>query len=167
MPDDELSEARGRRIGFIFQSYNLIAQLTVVENIQVPLLYQNKDLRSYYQHCAQLADTVGLGDRMHHRPNQLSGGQQQRVAIARALVNDPLLILADEPTGNLDSRTGQEVLELIDKLNAHGKTIVLVTHDERIAARAHRVLHMRDGLIEREVVNSPEPETPRHPQTLT
>ena len=141
------------RIGFIFQSYNLIAQLTVIENIQVPLLYQGKDLRAYHDHCVKLAQTVGLGDRLHHRPNQLSGGQQQRVAIARSLVNDPLLMLADEPTGNLDSRTGQEVLELIDTLNAQGKTIVLVTHDERIGNRAHRVIHMRDGLIEREVVN--------------
>ena len=157
MPDDELSEARGQRIGFIFQSYNLIAQLTVMENIQVPLLYQGRDLRDCHDHCVQLAQAVGLGDRLHHRPNQLSGGQQQRVAIARSLVNDPLLILADEPTGNLDSRTGQEVLELIDLLNAQGKTIVLVTHDERIATRAHRVLHMRDGLIEREIVNRPEP----------
>lgn len=153
MPDDELSEARGRRIGFIFQSYNLIAQLTVIENIQVPLVYQGKDTRSYHDHCVKLADLVGLGDRLHHRPNQLSGGQQQRVAIARALVNDPLLLLADEPTGNLDSRTGQEVLELIDSLNAQGKTIVLVTHDERVAGRSHRVIHMRDGLIEREVLN--------------
>jgi len=153
MPDDELSEARGQRIGFIFQSYNLIAQLTVLENIQVPLLYQGKDLRAYRDHCLRLAQAVGLGDRLHHRPNQLSGGQQQRVAIARSLVNDPLLVLADEPTGNLDSRTGQEVLELIDSLNAHGKTIILVTHDDRVGSRAHRVLHMRDGLIEREVVN--------------
>ncbi len=156
MPDDELSEARGRRIGFIFQSYNLIAQLTVIENIQVPLLYQGKDLRAYQDHCLKLADIVGLRDRLHHRPNQLSGGQQQRVAIARSLVNDPLLILADEPTGNLDSRTGQEVLDLITTLNAQGKTIVLVTHDDRVAARAHRVIHMRDGLIEREVVNRPD-----------
>ena len=153
MPDDELSEARGRRIGFIFQSYNLIAQLTVIENIQVPLLYQGKDLQAHREHCISLARIVGLGERLNHRPNQLSGGQQQRVAIARSLVNDPLLILADEPTGNLDSRTGYEVLELIDSLNAQGKTIVLVTHDERIALRAHRVLHMRDGLIDREVVN--------------
>jgi putative ABC transport system ATP-binding protein len=157
MPDDELSEARGNGIGFIFQSYNLIAQLTVIENIQVPLLYQGRDLDAMRDHCVQLAQTVGLGDRLHHRPNQLSGGQQQRVAIARSLVNDPLLILADEPTGNLDSRTGVEVLELIDQLNARGKTIVLVTHDERIATRAHRVIHMKDGLIEREVVNRPEP----------
>jgi putative ABC transport system ATP-binding protein len=157
MPDDELSEARGRTIGFIFQSYNLIAQLTVLENIQVPLLYQGKDVRAYTEHCLKLANLVGLGDRLDHRPNQLSGGQQQRVAIARSLVNDPLMILADEPTGNLDSRTGREVLELIDHLNENGKTIVLVTHDERVAARAHRVIHMRDGLIDREVVNRPEP----------
>src|SRR6185369_4163229 len=123
MPDDELSEARGRRIGFIFQSYNLIAQLTVIENIQVPLLSQGKDLQAHRERCISLARTVGLGERLNHRPNQLSGGQQQRVAVARSLVNDPLLILADEPTGNLDSRTGLEVLELIDSLKAAGKTI--------------------------------------------
>jgi putative ABC transport system ATP-binding protein len=157
MPDDELSEARGATIGFIFQSYNLIAQLTVIENIQVPLLYQGKDVRAFYDHCAELAKLVGLGDRLDHRPNQLSGGQQQRVAIARSLVNDPLLLLADEPTGNLDSRTGHEVLDLIDRLNAQGKTIVLVTHGDEVAQRAHRVIHMRDGLIEREVINRPTP----------
>ncbi len=153
MPDDTLSEARGRKIGFIFQSYNLIAQLTVIENIQVPLLYQGKDVRQFQARCTELADLVGLGDRLHHRPNQLSGGQQQRVAIARSLVNDPLMMLADEPTGNLDSKTGQEVLELIGRLNQDGKTIVLVTHDERVAARAHRVIHMKDGQIDREVIN--------------
>jgi len=157
MPDDALSEARGRKIGFIFQSYNLIAQLTVIENIQVPLLYQGKDLRHFLDHCLRLAELVGLSDRLHHRPSQLSGGQQQRVAIARSLVNDPLMILADEPTGNLDSRTGQEVLELIGRLNEDGKTIILVTHDERVATRAHRIIHMKDGLIDREVVN---PRTP-------
>jgi putative ABC transport system ATP-binding protein len=157
MPDDQLSEARGRKIGFIFQSYNLIAQLTVIENIQVPLLYQGHDLRQFQERCVDLARLVGLGGRLGHRPNQLSGGQQQRVAIARSLVNDPLMILADEPTGNLDSRTGTEVLDLIDRLNAAGKTIVLVTHDERVAARAHRVVHMKDGVIDREVVNRPPP----------
>ena len=165
MPDDELSVARGKKIGFIFQSYNLIAQLTVIENIQVPLIYQGRDIRVCQEHCIQLAELVGLGDRLHHRPNQLSGGQQQRVAVARSLVNDPLMILADEPTGNLDSRTGQEVLDMIDSLNVRGKTIVLVTHDERVATRAHRVIHMRDGLIEREVVNRPAPQSNGHPAT--
>ena len=155
MPDDSLAEARGRKIGFIFQSYNLIAQLTVIENIQVPLLYQGVDLRFHEERCVELAEMVGLGDRLHHRPNQLSGGQQQRVAIARSLVNNPLMILADEPTGNLDSKTGLEVLELIDRLNAAGKTIILVTHDDRVAGRAHRVLHMKDGLIDRDLTNRP------------
>ncbi|HRZ99490.1 MAG TPA: ABC transporter ATP-binding protein, partial [Candidatus Paceibacterota bacterium] len=164
MPDDDLSEARGRMIGFIFQSYNLIAQLTVLENIQVPLLYQGHDLGSYREQCEKLAEMVGLSDRLHHRPNQLSGGQQQRVAVARSLVNDPLMILADEPTGNLDSRTGQEVLDLIDHLNAQGKTIVLVTHDDRVASRAHRVLHMRDGLIDREINNPPRSSNGRAPE---
>ncbi|MEK9947921.1 MAG: ABC transporter ATP-binding protein, partial [Verrucomicrobiales bacterium] len=127
MDDDSLSDVRGRRIGFIFQSYNLIAQLTVLENIQVPLFYQGKSMAESYDRCVELAQLVGLGERLTHRPNQLSGGQQQRVAIARSLVNDPLMILADEPTGNLDSKTGLEVLDLIDDLNDDGKTIVLVT----------------------------------------
>jgi putative ABC transport system ATP-binding protein len=153
MDDDTVSVARGRRLGFIFQSYNLIAQLTVIENIQVPLIYQGTDLDASLPRCVELAELVGLGDRLDHRPTQLSGGQQQRVAIARSLVNDPLMILADEPTGNLDSATGLEVLDLIDRLNASGKTIVLVTHDDEVAVRAHRVIHMRDGRIEREVVN--------------
>ena len=153
MHDDELSRVRGKRIGFIFQSYNLIAQLTVIENIQVPLIYQGEDLLATYARCVELAELVGLGGRLHHRPAQLSGGQQQRVAIARALVNDPLMLLADEPTGNLDSKTGRDVLDLIDRLNADGKTIVLVTHDEKVAARAHRVIHMKDGKVERDILN--------------
>ena len=153
MPDDELSEIRGRQIGFIFQSYNLIAQLTVIENIQVPLFYQGKDLSETYDRCVELANLVGLADRREHRPNQLSGGQQQRVAIARSLANDPLMILADEPTGNLDSATGLEVLGIIDRLNASGKTIILVTHDDEVAKRANRVIHMKDGRIDREVAN--------------
>jgi putative ABC transport system ATP-binding protein len=157
MPDDELSVNRGKRLGFIFQSYNLIDQLTVIENIHVPLFYQGVDLNDCYDHCAELAKLVGLGDRLDHRPKELSGGQQQRVAIARSLVNDPLMILADEPTGNLDSKTGQEVLEIIDNLNANGKTIVLVTHDPDVAERAHRVVHMKDGDIDRDVLNRPIP----------
>ncbi len=155
MPDDQLSEVRGKRIGFIFQSYNLIAQLSVIENIQVPLIYQGEDPREHHEHCVGLARLVGLGDRLDHRPTQLSGGQQQRVAIARSLVNDPFMILADEPTGNLDSKTGTEVLDLLDKLNHEGKTIVLVTHDDDTASRAQRVIHMKDGRIDREVINRP------------
>ncbi len=157
MPDNALSEVRGRRIGFIFQSYNLIQQLTVLENIQVPLFYQGGDLKAAHDRCVELAGLVGLGDRLTHRPTQLSGGQQQRVAIARSLVNDPLMILADEPTGNLDSKTGAEVLDLITRLNEAGKTIVLVTHDDKVAARAHRIVRMKDGLIDQDVVRQELP----------
>ncbi len=148
MDDDTLSSIRGKRLGFIFQSYNLIAQLTVIENIKVPLIYQGVNLQDYEQKCIDLAALVGLEDRLEHRPSQLSGGQQQRVAIARSLVNDPLMILADEPTGNLDSKTGKEVLELIEKLHQGGKTIVMVTHDYEIAYRADRVIQMMDGRID-------------------
>ncbi len=156
MSDDALSEIRGRRIGFIFQSYNLIPQLTVIENIQVPLIYQGQDLKESYARCVELANLVGLGDRLHHRPTQLSGGQQQRVAVARSLVNNPLMILADEPTGNLDSKTGAEVLELISRLNEGGKTVVLVTHDDKVAARAHRIVRMKDGRIDQDILRSPQ-----------
>ena len=153
MSDSALSEVRGQRIGFIFQSYNLIPQLDVVENIHVPLFYQGKQLSSYRKHCEELADLVGLGDRMDHRPLQLSGGQQQRVAVARSLVNDPLMILADEPTGNLDSKTGLEILDLLGKLHAEGKTIVMVTHDEEVAERAERVIRLMDGLVDSDEFN--------------
>jgi len=154
MDDDTLSSIRGQRLGFIFQSYNLIAQLTVLENIQVPLIYQRANLEEHRERCIELGNLVGLSDRLDHRPNQLSGGQQQRVAIARALVNEPLMILADEPTGNLDSETETEVLGIINDLNREGRTIVLVTHDDSVAQNAHRVIHMKDGVIAREVVNS-------------
>ena len=153
MSDDELSEVRGRKIGFIFQSYNLIHQLSVIENVQMPLFYQGLDTPNNNERCKEFAGLVGLGDRLDHRPNQLSGGQQQRVAVARSLVNDPLMILADEPTGNLDSKTGQEILDLMDRLNQAGKTIVLVTHDPNTATRARRVVHMKDGLVDCIVVN--------------
>lgn len=147
LSDDELSEIRGRHIGFIFQSYNLIPQLSVVENIEVLLFYQGTIGPEMHQYSIDLAGMVGLGDRIHHRPTQLSGGQQQRVAIARALVNDPSIILSDEATGNLDSATAAEILDLLGRLNKLGKTIIMVTHEEEIAARAHRVIRMRDGVV--------------------
>jgi putative ABC transport system ATP-binding protein len=154
MEDDALSEVRSMYLGFIFQSYNLLPQYTVVENIEVPLLYQGSKLNAQTrQRCVQLAELVGLGDRLDHRPNQLSGGQQQRVAIARSLVNDPQVILADEPTGNLDSRTSDEIMELLGQLNRAGKTIIMVTHENDIAAWARRVVRLRDGWIESDVRN--------------
>jgi putative ABC transport system ATP-binding protein len=147
LSDDELSAIRSERLGFIFQSYNLIQQLTVVENIEVPLYYQGWSEADSYDRAVELAERVGLGHRLDHRPNELSGGQSQRVAIARAMANDPLIILADEPTGNLDSKTGLEILDLLDELNAAGKTIVIVTHDENVAERATRQVIFGDGRI--------------------
>src|SRR5437870_13021582 len=161
LDDDQLSEARSRYLGFIFQSYNLLAQYTVVENIEIPLLYQGARLSEQTrERCYELAELVGLGDRLDHRPMQLSGGQQQRVAIARALVNDPHLILADEPTGNLDSRTSDEIMVLLGKLNQSGKTIIMVTHETDIAAWARRVVRLRDGHIESDARNAPRPVPP-------
>jgi len=151
LDDDLLSEVRGRRIGFIFQSYNLIAQLNVIENIEVPMFYQGLSEHKSAARAAELAGLVGLGDRLRHRPSELSGGQQQRVAIARALANDPAIILADEPTGNLDSASGAEILGILDDLREQGKTLIVVTHDAEIAARAQRVIHLLDGRIEKEV----------------
>jgi putative ABC transport system ATP-binding protein len=148
MSDDELSDIRSKYIGFIFQSYNLIQQYTVVENIEVPMLYQGRVDRLTRRRCMKLADMVGLGDRLGHRPTQLSGGQQQRVAIARALINDPHVILADEPTGNLDTKTSDEIMGLLQALNDAGKTIIMVTHENDIAARARRIIRMRDGRVE-------------------
>ncbi|QDS91632.1 ABC transporter ATP-binding protein [Roseimaritima multifibrata] len=153
MSDDELAEIRSRRIGFVFQSYNLIQQLTVVENIQVPLYYQGRLGSEERRRATDLASTVGLGDRLDHRPNQLSGGQQQRVAIARSLVNDPYFILADEPTGNLDSKTTEEILTLFDRLNGEGRTIIMVTHEDEVARRAKRVVRLKDGLLRSDTTN--------------
>lgn len=155
MTDDQLAEIRSRRIGFVFQSYNLIQQLTVVENIQVPLYYQGKLGPKERQRCIDLASRVGLEDRLTHRPMQLSGGQQQRVAIARSLVNDPYFILADEATGNLDSKTTAEILALFDELNDEGRTIIMVTHEDEVAARAKRVVRLRDGLLQSDEQNDP------------
>jgi putative ABC transport system ATP-binding protein len=146
--DDRLSELRAARIGFVFQSYNLIAQLTVIENIEVPLYYQGRMAVRDRARCRELADMVGLGDRLDHRPAQLSGGQQQRVAIARSLANDPYFILADEPTGNLDSATTHEILELIENLNRDGRTIVMVTHEPEVGRRTKRIVRLMDGLVQ-------------------
>lgn len=151
--DDRLAELRAGRIGFVFQSFNLIPQLTVLENIEVPLYYQGRLSRRDRDRCRELAQLVGLGERLSHRPTQLSGGQQQRVAIARALVNDPFFILADEPTGNLDSATTEEILVLFDQLNAAGKTIVLVTHEMDVGRRARRIIRLKDGRIESMIEN--------------
>ncbi|MFM9995698.1 MAG: ABC transporter ATP-binding protein [Phycisphaerales bacterium] len=148
MSDEALSEFRGRTIGFIFQAFNLIPQLTIEENVEVPLFYQDVPKASRRERAIESLTLVGLGDRMDHRPRELSGGQQQRAAIARALVTRPVVLLADEPTGNLDTATGQAILETFDRLHAEGMTIIVVTHDPVVAARCHRVVRLRDGLVE-------------------
>jgi len=148
LDDVSLSRVRGRMLGFVFQSYNLIQQLTVVENIEVPLAYRRPPVPGGRELATRLARLVGLSGRLGHRPSQLSGGQQQRVAIARALVNNPHVLLADEPTGNLDTATSVEIMDLLDALNRAGRTIVMVTHEPDIAARAKRVVRLRDGRIE-------------------
>ena len=147
LSDDRLSEVRATRIGFIFQSYNLLNALTVLENIEVPLYYSHRINATTRARCRELAEMVGLGDRLNHRPTQLSGGQQQRVAIARSLINDPQFILADEPTGNLDSVTTNEILDLLERLNREGRTIIMVTHEPDVAARTKRSIVLRDGNI--------------------
>jgi putative ABC transport system ATP-binding protein len=154
MSDDQLSEIRSSYLGFIFQAYNLLPQYTVTENIELPLVYQGVrlDARTAAR-CEALAQMVGLGERLDHRPLQLSGGQQQRVAIARALVNDPQVLLADEPTGNLDSRTSVEIMQMLTDLNMAGKTIIMVTHENDIADWARRVVRLRDGQVESDVRN--------------
>ncbi len=151
LSDDDLSDIRCQRLGFIFQSYNLIPQLSVIENISVPLYYQGRPERESMAIASELAARVGLSTRLDHKPFELSGGQQQRVAIARALANDPLIILADEPTGNLDSASGREILEVFDELHGQGKTLIMVTHDDAIAHRTTRLVRLRDGLVEDDI----------------
>jgi putative ABC transport system ATP-binding protein len=148
MSDDQLSDVRSRRIGFIFQSFNLIPQMTLVENIEIPLFYQGIPRRRRRPRGMELASMVGLGDRLDHRPSELSGGQQQRAAIARSLANDPLVLLADEPTGNLDSQTSREILALFDDLHRRGRTLIVVTHDKGVADHTHRIIRLRDGLVD-------------------
>jgi putative ABC transport system ATP-binding protein len=153
MDDAALSAVRGRRIGFVFQAFNLIAQLTVTQNVQVPLFYQSVPAKQRAQQAAQALERVGLADRMNHRPSELSGGQQQRVAIARALVNRPSVLLADEPTGNLDTKTGTDILRMFDELHAEGLTLLMVTHDPNVGDRCQRVITLRDGNIADDVMN--------------
>ncbi len=150
LDDTALSRARGRRIGFVFQAFNLISELTIVENVEVPLFYQGLPRAERLRKAIERLEMVGLADRLGHRPSELSGGQQQRVAIARSLVTDPAILMADEPTGNLDSRTGNAILGLFDELHAQGLTIIMVTHDDAVAERCERVVRLADGEIERD-----------------
>lgn len=151
LSDDGLSDVRGRRIGFVFQNFNLIPQLTLLENLEVPLFYQGRPAAARRQKAEELVRLVELADRGHHRPNELSGGQQQRAAIARALINDPLIVLADEPTGNLDTATGEKILDIFDELHRQGRTVLMVTHELAVAQRCDRVITLRDGGVVEDV----------------
>lgn len=153
MQDNDLAEVRNKEIGFVFQQFNLLPRLTAMENVALPLVYSGIGKKQRDEKALHVLDLVNLSDRSHHKPNELSGGQCQRVAIARALVNNPSLILADEPTGNLDTKTSYEIMEIFDKIHADGNTIVLVTHEEDIANHAHRIVRLRDGLIESDKKN--------------
>lgn len=153
--DNELSEVRNQRIGFVFQSFNLISGLSIVQNIEVPLFYQGVPRRQRHIRSQEMAELVGLKERLNHRPQELSGGQQQRVAIARAMVNDPLVLLADEPTGNLDSNTSAEILALFDELYQRGRTVLMVTHESDVAAHAGRTVYLKDGIVESDTLNAP------------
>lgn len=148
MSDDELAEIRNKEIGFVFQTFNLLPRTTALENVALPMIYAGHSKNDRNERAREVLTNVGLGDRMDHKPNQLSGGQRQRVAVGRALVNKPSIILADEPTGNLDSKTSVEIMKLFDDIHAAGNTVILVTHEEDIADHAHRIIRLRDGLIE-------------------
>jgi putative ABC transport system ATP-binding protein len=148
MPDDELADVRNKEIGFVFQQFNLLPRLSAAENVALPLIYNGSNKKVRTELALEMLNRVGLSDRSHHKPNELSGGQNQRVAIARALVNNPSIILADEPTGNLDSKTSVEIMHIFDKIQAEGNTVILVTHEEDIANFAHRIIRLKDGVIE-------------------
>tara|TARA_B100001146_G_scaffold221275_1_gene231401 strand:- start:249 stop:950 length:702 start_codon:yes stop_codon:yes gene_type:complete len=150
MTDDQLAEIRNKEIGFVFQTFNLLPRTTALDNVALPMIYAGKSKTERNERAAEVLKNVGLADRMDHKPNQLSGGQRQRVAVGRALVNKPSIILADEPTGNLDSKTSVEIMNLFDEIHAAGNTVILVTHEEDIAEHAHRVIRLRDGVIEKD-----------------
>jgi putative ABC transport system ATP-binding protein len=157
MPDNDLADVRNKEIGFVFQQFNLLPRLTAAENVALPLVYAGMPKKQRLERAKHVLEQVSLADRSHHRPNELSGGQNQRVAIARALVNDPSIILADEPTGNLDSKTSYEIMDIFEQIHAAGNTVVLVTHEEDIANHAHRIIRLKDGNLEsdkrREIAN--------------
>ncbi len=153
MQDDELAEIRNKEIGFVFQTFNLLPRTTALDNVALPMIYAGYSKKDRHERAKEVLTQVNLSDRMDHQPNQLSGGQRQRVAIARALVNKPSIILADEPTGNLDSKTSVEIMKLFGEIHKNGNTVILVTHEEDIAAYAHRVIRLRDGVIETDTVN--------------
>lgn len=157
MPDNQLADIRNREIGFVFQQFNLLPRLTALENVALPLVYAGIPKKQRTEMALEVLRKVDLSDRSHHRPNEMSGGQCQRVAIARALVNNPSMILADEPTGNLDSKTSHEIMEIFNKIHADGNSVVLVTHEEDISRFAHRVIRLKDGLLESDRLNPKEP----------
>ena len=151
MTDDELAEIRNKEIGFVFQTFNLLPRTTALDNVALPMIYSGKSKADRVKRATKVLQDVGLADRMDHKPNQLSGGQRQRVAVGRALVNEPSIILADEPTGNLDSKTSLEIMQLFDDIHAAGNTVILVTHEEDVASHAHRIIRLRDGLVESDI----------------